>query len=317
MLARILRSLRSHEGYVSGEDISRTLRISRAAIWKHMDQLRALGYEIEAFPHRGYRFIAAPDLLLPTEVQPGLGTRKFGCEVRHFDTIGSTMDEAFQLALAGAAEGTVVVAEAQTKGRGRLGRHWTSPRSRGIYFSLILRPRIPPSLTPMLTLAAAVALSEAVAKVVPAVDPRIKWPNDILVSGKKLCGILTELRAEIDRVEYVIVGVGINVNNLATQLLPEATSLRVEAGHVVPRVVLFQEVLRHFEVRYAAFLKGGAGAVLPEWKKRSATLGVRVRFMERGEQHIGIAEDLAEDGGLIVRLPDGKCVKRIAGDILL
>ncbi len=317
MLARILSSLRSHEGYLSGEDISRTLRISRAAIWKHMDQLRALGYEIEAFPHRGYRFVSAPDLLFPTEIQPGLGTRKFGCEIRHFDSTGSTMDEAFQLALEGAVEGTVVVAEAQTRGRGRLGRNWSSPRSKGIYFSLILRPRIPPSQAPLLTLAAAVALSEAVEKVVPAVKPRIKWPNDILAGGKKLCGILTELRAETDRVQYVIVGVGINVNNLATQLLPEATSLRVEAGHAVPRVALFQEVLRKFEGRYAAFLKSGAGAVLPEWKKRSATLGVRVRFVERGEQRAGIAEDLAEDGGLLVRMPDGKLVKRIAGDILL
>ncbi len=317
MLSSILRALRSQEGYVSGEDISRTLRISRAAIWKYMDQLRALGYEIEAFPHRGYRFVSAPDMLLPTEVQPGLGTRKFGCEVRHFDSIASTMDEAFHLALEGAVEGTVVVAEAQTRGRGRLGRQWSSPRSRGIYFSLILRPRIPPSQAPLLTLAAAVALSEAVEKAVPSVKPRIKWPNDILAGGKKLCGILTELRAETDRVQFVIVGAGINVNNPPAQLLPDATSLRVEAGHTVARNVLFQEVLRHFEARYGAFLKGGAGAVLPEWKKRSATLGARVRFMERGEQRIGIAEDLAEDGGLMVRLSDGKLVKRVAGDILL
>ncbi|MEI8012480.1 MAG: HTH domain-containing protein, partial [Candidatus Omnitrophota bacterium] len=140
MQTSILRFLKQHDGYLSGEEISRSLNISRAAIWKYMDHLRAQGYDIEAFPHRGYRLMSVPDKLLPVEVQDGLKTRRFGCEVHHFDATESTMDEAFRLALDGAPEGTVVIAESQTRGRGRLGRHWSSPKGRGIYFSMILRP---------------------------------------------------------------------------------------------------------------------------------------------------------------------------------
>ncbi len=317
MQTSILRSLKGHDGYLSGEEISRALNISRAAIWKYMDQLRALGYEIEAFPHRGYRLMAVPDKLLPVEVQDGLKARKFGGVVHHFDTTGSTMDEAFRFALDGAPEGTVVIAESQSKGRGRLGRNWSSPKGKGIYFSLILRPGLPPAQASMLTLLAAVALCEAVEAVVPAVVPRIKWPNDILVAGKKLCGILTELRAETDRVQFVVVGIGINVNNTAPQLLPEATSLKAATGMSCPRVLLLQAVLAAFEKRYAAFLRLGPAEVLAEWKARSATLGCRVRFVERGISFVGIAEALADDGGLMVRLSDGTVIKRIAGDVLL
>ncbi|MFH0754146.1 MAG: biotin--[acetyl-CoA-carboxylase] ligase [Candidatus Omnitrophota bacterium] len=317
MLIKIVSFLKEHEGYLSGEEISRSLHISRAAIWKYMDQLREAGYEIEAFPHRGYRLISSPDVLLPSEVQYGLGTRHFGGLVYHFESVHSTMDEAFRLGLEGAPEGTVVVAESQIKGRGRMGRNWSSPKSRGIYFSLLLRPVLPPSQAPMLTLDAAVALSQAVEKVCPQVKARIKWPNDILVSKKKLCGILTELRAETDRVQFVVIGVGVNVNNTPSQFLPEATSLRVETGVVCDRVQLFQEILRQMEKRYMAFLKQGAAAVVADWKARSATLGCRVRFLERGESMVGVAEDLAQDGGLWVRLSDGRRIKRVAGDIFL
>jgi BirA family transcriptional regulator, biotin operon repressor / biotin---[acetyl-CoA-carboxylase] ligase len=317
MLTRIVRFLKDHEGYISGEEISRSLAISRAAIWKYMDQLRDLGYEIEAFPHRGYRLLSAPDHLLKSEVQYGLGTRKFGCDVHHFESVSSTMDEAFRLALAGAPEGALVVAEAQTKGRGRMGRNWSSPKGRGIYFSLILRPKLPPAQAPVLTLLAAVAISEAIEKVVPRVKARIKWPNDILVDGKKLCGILTELCAETDRVQFVVVGVGLNVNNTPAQLLPEAVSLRTATEAVYPRVLILQEILRHFEKHYNAFLKSGNSGLLAEWKARSATLGCKVRFTERGDHFVGVAEDLAEDGGLLVRMPDGKLLKRVAGDVLL
>jgi BirA family transcriptional regulator, biotin operon repressor / biotin---[acetyl-CoA-carboxylase] ligase len=317
MLTKIVRSLKSHEGYLSGEDLSRALDISRAAIWKYVDQLREQGYEIEAFPHRGYRLVAAPDRLLRCEVQSGLDTRKFGCEVHHFDTVASTMDEAFRFGLDGAPEGTVVVAETQGKGRGRMGRNWSSPRSKGIYFSLILRPKLLPSQAAMLTLVAAVAMSEAIEKVVPAVEARIKWPNDILIKGKKVCGILTELRAETDRVQFVVLGAGINVNNTPTQLLPEATSLRVESGASCSRVLLFQEVLRSLEKWYGAFLKNGPATALDAWRTRSAMLGRRVRFVDQNTSFVGIAEDLADDGGLMVRMPDGKVVKRLAGDVLL
>ncbi len=317
MLTRIVRFLKDHEGYLSGEEISRSLHISRAAIWKYMDQLRDAGYEIEAFPHRGYRLLSSPDTLLASEVQYGLPTRQFGSAIYHFESTHSTMDEAFRLGLEGAREGTVVVAESQTKGRGRMGRNWSSPKSKGIYFSLIVRPALPPTQAAMLTLVAAVALSAAVEKVSPQVKARIKWPNDILVGKKKLCGILTELRAETDRVQFVVIGVGVNVNNTVSQLLPEATSLRVETGGVCDRVRLFQEILTQMEKGYAAFLERGPSSVVADWKARSATLGCRVRFLDRDGSVIGVAEDLAEDGGLWVRLADGKRVKRVAGDIFL
>jgi BirA family biotin operon repressor/biotin-[acetyl-CoA-carboxylase] ligase len=282
-----------------------------------MDQLREAGYEIEAFPHRGYRLVSSPDRLLRSEVLCGLGTRKFGCEVHHFDSTGSTMDEAFRLGLAGAPEGTVITAETQTKGRGRMGRNWSSPKGKGIYFSLVLRPKLPPGQAAMITLAAAVSVSEAVEAIVPSVRARIKWPNDILVKGRKLCGILTELRAETDRVAFVVVGIGINVNTKSSQLLPEAASLRVESGARVPRLLLFQEILRHFERRYMDFLKDGPSSVVADWRARSATLGCKVRFMDRQDIRVGTAEDLAEDGGLLVRMPDGELIKRVAGDIML
>ncbi|MBF0330927.1 MAG: biotin--[acetyl-CoA-carboxylase] ligase [Candidatus Omnitrophica bacterium] len=317
MLTRIVRFLKDHEGYLSGEEISRSLHISRAAIWKYMDQLRDVGYEIEAFPHRGYRLLSAPDLLLPSEVQYGLETRQFGSQIHHFESIHSTMDEAFRLGLEGAPEGTVVVAETQTKGRGRMGRSWSSPKSKGIYFSLIIRPLLPPSQAAMITLASAIALSEAIEIVSPQLKTGIKWPNDILAGKKKLCGILTELRAETDRVQFVVIGVGVNVNNTSSQLLPEATSLRVETGGVCDRVRLFQAILRQMEKRYAAFLKQGPLAVVADWKARSATLGCKVRFLDRGESVVGVAEDLANDGGLWVRLSDGRRIKRVAGDIFL
>jgi BirA family biotin operon repressor/biotin-[acetyl-CoA-carboxylase] ligase len=317
MLTRIVRFLKDHEDYLSGEEISRSLHITRAAIWKYMDQLRELGYEIEAFPHRGYRLLSSPDALLPSEVRYGLDTRHFGQEVHHFESTHSTMDEAFRLGLEGAPEGTVVVAESQTKGRGRMGRHWSSPKSKGVYFSLIVRPALPPTQAAMLTLASAVALSAAVENVCPQVKARIKWPNDILVGKRKLCGILTELRAETDRVQFVVIGVGINVNNTVSQLLPEATSLRVETGGVCDRVRVFQEILRQMEKHYLMFLQQGPALVVADWKARSATLGCKVRFMDRDQSVVGVAEDLAEDGGLWVRLSDGKRIKRVAGDIFL
>jgi BirA family biotin operon repressor/biotin-[acetyl-CoA-carboxylase] ligase len=232
-------------------------------------------------------------------------------------SVGSTMDEAFRLGLDGAPEGALVVAEAQTRGRGRLGRNWSSPKSKGIYFSLILRPKIPPAQAPMLTLAAAVAVTRAVTAAASGLTPRIKWPNDILLGARKVCGILTELRAETDRVQFVVVGVGLNVNTTPTQLLPEATSLRIETGAGLSRLALLQDILRHYETVYLSFLKNGPAGILAEWRARCGTLGCQVRFSERGEPFVGIAEDLADDGSLLVRLPGGKVVRRMAGDILL
>jgi BirA family biotin operon repressor/biotin-[acetyl-CoA-carboxylase] ligase len=316
MQKKIIRFLKGANGFVSGEDISRAVNISRAAVWKHMEELRASGYEIEAVPHHGYRLVSQPDRLSALEVHDGLATKKFGAYIHHFDHIDSTMNEAFRLGDAGALEGTVVVAETQTKGRGRLGRHWSSPKGKGIYFSIILRPSCAPSDIAGITLLAAVAVSEAIEKKT-GLKVLIKWPNDILYDGRKLCGILTELKAEIERVSFVCVGVGINVNTPASQLLPEATSLKNIKSEAFSRVELLQEVLKVLESRYRTAMKEGYAPVFKEWRSRSATLGRKVRFTDRGRSIEGTAFDLDKDGGLLVRLHSGEIIKRVAGDVLL
>ena len=316
MLTRIVHYLKKTECFVSVEDLSRALKITRSGVWKYIEELRANGYEIEALSRNGYRLLSCPDTLSPAEVQFKLGTRKFGCDVRHFESLDSTMNEAFKIGMAGAPEGSLVVAETQAKGRGRMGRSWMSPRGKGIYASLLLRPSCAVMDVAKLTLVAAVAVSEAVENVT-ALRPLIKWPNDLLLNGRKLCGILTELRAEVDRVEFVVVGIGLNVNATVAQLVPEATSLRQEMGKNISRVALLQEVLRVFEKKYLALSKDGSGPVFAEWKARSATLNKRVRFEERGAWREGLAVDLADDGGLLVRLDSGDVIKKISGDVLL
>jgi BirA family biotin operon repressor/biotin-[acetyl-CoA-carboxylase] ligase len=272
MRSQIIQFLKESDGYLSGEEISRHVKISRAGIWKYMQDLREEGYDIVAVPHLGYRLISSPDKLLPEEIQFGLGTKILGCDVRYFDTIESTMDAAFQLGVEGAPEGTVVCAESQTKGKGRLGRSWVSPKAKGIYMSVLLRPKLRPMDLTQLTLLSAVALCETITKFweIPA---RIKWPNDILVNDKKLAGILTESSAEMDRVRFVTIGIGVNVNTAVSQLPPQSTSIKNETGQKVPRVMFFQEILRSLERWYMILGKEGFSPVIARWKQLSSTLG--------------------------------------------
>ncbi len=312
---RIIQFLKEADGYVSGEEMSETLKISRAAVWKYIDHLRKDGYDITAVPHLGYRLVSVPDKLLPYEIQFGLNTKIFGKNVVAFNTVGSTMDEAFRLGMEGAPEGTVVCAETQTQGRGRLGRVWSSPKAKGIYCSLILRPQLPPGQLSQLTLTAAVALAEAL-RDAAGIEPAIKWPNDILVGGKKLAGILTELRAETDQVKFVVVGMGINVNTSASQLVDGASSLRIETGRIFNRVVVLQHILRSFETWYAVLGRGRFDLVIKAWKARSATLKKRVRVTGPGGMVEGLAVDLDTDGALLVRQDSGVIVKQTAGDLV-
>jgi len=243
MRNKIIHFLKTAEGYLSGEEISRHLKISRAGIWKYIQELREAGYDIIAVPHLGYRLISRPDKLFPSEVQSGLGTKILGKDIKYFDSVASTMDVAFQLGIEGASEGTVVCAESQTKGKGRLGRSWNSPKAKGIYMSVILRPKLMPADLTQLTLLSAVAVCETVRKFcnLPA---KIKWPNDILINDKKIAGILTELSAEMDRVRFLVIGIGINVNTPLSQLPPNATSIKNEIGQKSSRIDLVQEILQ-------------------------------------------------------------------------
>lgn len=315
MQEQIIRTLRESGDFISGEEISRQLKISRAGIWKHIEDFRRQGYEIEAVSRRGYRIRSSPDKLFPWEIKFQLGTKKIGRDIIYKETISSTMDEAVRLGLLGAGEGTVVCAETQTKGRGRLGREWVSPPEKGIYASLILRPALPLSDVAQLTLVSGVALCEALRKV-SGLETGLKWPNDILIGGKKTAGILTELNAEMDRVRFVVVGFGVNVNTLAGQLPPVATSLKMQARKDFSRVAVFREILRSFEYWLEVYADRGFSVLAGRWKELSCTLGKKVRFADPAGDMTGIAFDLAPDGSLLLRKESGEIFKRNSGEVL-
>jgi BirA family biotin operon repressor/biotin-[acetyl-CoA-carboxylase] ligase len=314
MQNQIIHFLKKNGNYLSGEEISRQLKISRAAIWKNIQELRKEGYKITAVSHRGYKLTACPDKLIPREIQFGLNTKTFGKKIVYSPVVPSTMDLAFQLGVDGSPEGTVVLCETQTKGRGRMGRPWNSPKSKGIYMSIILRPALSPADVAQITLLSAVVVREAVQKV-SQVDVTIKWPNDLLVQRKKVAGILTELSAEMDRVRFCVVGIGINVNTPLSALPSGATSLKKAAKRPLKRVEIVQEILRSLE-RWNDGLKAkGFRPVLDAWKKHSSTLGQRIRIADQNGSTQGVAVDLDERGAILIRNAKGDLVKKMTGDI--
>ncbi|HNX81337.1 MAG TPA: biotin--[acetyl-CoA-carboxylase] ligase [Candidatus Omnitrophota bacterium] len=315
MHERILACLKSTRDYVSGEEISNSLKISRQALWKHIHQLKDAGYDIVAVPHLGYKLISSPDRLFVQEVTHGLETKVFGRRVYFFENVSSTMDIAMQRAMEGEPEGALILAETQTKGRGRMGRAWISQRHKGIYASFIVRPKILPTQAPVLTLLTAVSICEAVYEYC-SVQTTIKWPNDIFIGGKKLCGILTELEAESDQVHCAVIGFGINVNNEKKSLVPVATSLFEETGHVVNRAALLQIIMRHLETKYFSFLKYGPNQIIEKWRQYSITLGCRVKVSLHKSHLEGQAVDIDDDGALLIRKDNGLIQRLTAGDII-
>jgi BirA family biotin operon repressor/biotin-[acetyl-CoA-carboxylase] ligase len=312
---KILDFLKKKHGYVSGEELSRHFGITRQALWKHIQELKETGYEIVAVPHLGYQLVSSPDRLLPYEVTSSLNTKFIGKKISYFDRIPSTMDAAMQLGLEGAPEGALVLSESQTRGRGRLGRDWVSPKYKGIYLSLILRPKILPSLNPVLTLLAAVSICEAI-KTVSGQDAQIKWPNDILMHHRKLGGILTELNAEIDRTSFVVIGIGLNVNNDRKDLITGATSLKEQRKESVNRIELLQELLRRIEKNYIEFQERGSQPILEKWRTFNITLGERVKVACQKTHLEGEAIDIDTDGALLVRKDSGLIEKVMSGDII-
>ncbi|MCE5287232.1 MAG: biotin--[acetyl-CoA-carboxylase] ligase [Pelosinus sp.] len=318
MRARILQLLRQNEdGYLSGEAISEKLAISRTAVWKHIRALKEAGYQIEAHPRCGYSLQQAPDKLLPEEIYSRLNASTLGKKIHYFSKVTSTNTEAKKLAESGCQEGTVVLAEEQENGRGRISRGWFSPPGQGIWLSVVLRPALSPYEISKCTLMAAVAVYKAILRVT-GIKCGIKWPNDILYQGKKLVGILTELNAEVDAVNYIVIGIGINVNIAAEDFPSEiksiATSLAVAAGESVSRLELVCAVLEELEKSYQAVLQQGFGEVLTEWRSYSATLGKEVSVIGANESYVGKALDIAEDGALLVQVAD-KIERVVAGDI--
>ena len=319
---KILNVLRhSKDSYVSGEELCKSADISRAAIWKHIEQLREAGYEIEALPHLGYKLISVPDALIPCEIKWRLKTNVFGKEIISYKKIDSTNDIAYQLAENGVKEGTVIMAEEQSKGKGRQGRAWASPSKGGIYMSCILRPKIAPNEIPRVTLLAAVAAARAI-RTVTSLDVSIKWPNDIMLDGKKVCGILTEMKAEQDRAAFVILGIGINVNTPARQLPKGSASLRDELLRrgirgKVSRVELTKNILERLEELYTLSERKGFASVIEAWKGLSAMLGARVKITLPNRTFEGLAHDIDPDGSLIVRLDSGVLEKLPSGDVMM
>jgi BirA family biotin operon repressor/biotin-[acetyl-CoA-carboxylase] ligase len=312
---KILELLKKKEGYISGDLVSHRLGISRQALWKHIQELKELGYEIIAVPHLGYRLESLPDRLFAFEVTDGLHTKSIGKKVYYFESLASTMNEAMELGIKGAPEGSLVLAESQTRGRGRLGRRWFSPRYKGIYSSLILRPKIPPQQASVLTLLSAVSICEAI-KEVTGIDAQIKWPNDILVASKKLGGILTEINAEMDEVNFVIIGIGLNVNNEKKDLINTATSLKEYKKEKINRLQLLQELLRRIEENYTLFQAKSAQPIIEKWLCYNVTLGKRVKVHSHKECIEGEAVDIDTDGGLLIREDSGLTKKVMAGDVV-
>ncbi len=317
MPEKILEFLKKKKGYVSGEEITRHLNIPRQVLLQHINNLRNAGYDISAVPHLGYRLESRPDRLFPFEIEEGLNTKVIGRRIYYLEHCSSTMDTAMELLGDNPAEGTLVLAETQTRGRGRLGRHWVSQKFKGIYFSLLLKPKVLPAEAAVLTLLAAVAVCEAV-KAVTGITCLIKWPNDVLVNNKKLGGILTELVAELDRVNFVIIGIGLNVNNDSGGLLGSAISLKA-ASHSqekINRVELLQEILRRIEDNYFVFSDKGAAPVLDKWRDFNLTLGQKVRIALAKVHVEGQAVDIDFDGGLLVRKGNGQLQKFMSGDVV-
>lgn len=320
MRARILKLLRQQsQDYLSGEEISRQLAVSRTAVWKHIQELKNHGYEIEAHPRKGYRLKSRPDLLLPEEIRAGLATQLLGKHIVHFYDTSSTNNEAKRLAADDAVEGTIVVSEAQTLGRGRLNRGWFSPPGGGVWVSVILRPPFPPQEAPKCTLMAAVATVEAIREA-SGLNCGIKWPNDILWQGRKLVGILTEMSAEMDAINFVVLGIGINVSlqesDFPEELRNIGASVSMGAEREVSRVEVLQKLLERLEYWYQVVKQEGFEPVLEAWRRESVTLGQPVRVLAGEETYDGVAEELAEDGSLLVRTEKG--LRRVlAGDVSL
>lgn len=315
----ILQLLREDPStFVSGEEVSRRLKVTRTAVWKRIKHLRLQGYEIEAHTRSGYRLIQSPDLLTPSEVKPLLRTKWVGKTIHHFHTIDSTNSKAYQLALSGAREGEVVVAESQDQGRGRMGRRWFSPPFSNLHLSVILRPNIPPHQASLITLMAAVATADAIHRF-SSLSPVIKWPNDILLSGRKVAGLLNEIHSETDRIHFVILGIGVNLN-VDRKMFPKeirtiATSLKEEMGVTISRKNFLQCLLQELERWYEVFLKKGGTPVLKAWRDRAMIEGREIKVTSFGEIVTGMAVDIDSDGALILETKKGERKRVVAGDI--
>jgi BirA family biotin operon repressor/biotin-[acetyl-CoA-carboxylase] ligase len=321
---KILTILRENAPeFISGEDVSKLLGVSRTAIWKNIKQLTAEGYDIAASSRNGYQYLAAPDELNAFEISYELGTRSIGKKIIFFEEIDSTNNRARLLAEEGAEDGTVVVALHQTAGKGRMGRTWDSATGKGIYLSVILKPDSSPAEMQKITIATATAVVSAIKKLtgMPAL---IKWPNDIILQGKKVCGILTEMNTELVRINYIIPGIGINYSqkrgDFPEELQDKAISLTEYAGQNnmefnCSKLDIVRSFLKELDNLYFALLSGDSSEIVAMWKKNSATLGKEVKIIHKDKELEGTAIDITDEGLLVVRFKDGRVEEISSGEV--
>jgi BirA family biotin operon repressor/biotin-[acetyl-CoA-carboxylase] ligase len=309
--------LKETDGYVSGQEICEKLSVSRTAVWKAVKQLEEDGYEIEAVRNRGYHLKMAGDILSYDELASSINTVWAGKNLLYFDEVDSTNNVIKKEAEAGAPHGTLAVADYQSGGRGRRGRVWKSPHGVGIWMSLLTRPKLSPAAAPMMTLPAALAVANGIREATGLVT-QIKWPNDVVVHGKKVCGILTEMSAELEAINYIVTGIGINVN---TEAFPEdiaatATSLRLETGHPVKRSPIVGSIMKAYEEAYAGFMEhGDMTSLLDTYNGMLANRNNGVRVLAPEHEYTGTALGIDEKGSLLVRKEDGAIAHVISGEV--
>lgn len=317
--AIILQLFRKHDCFLSGEQISKELGVSRTAVWKHISTLREQGYKLEALPSRGYRLCSTPDILTEAEISSQLKSVIIGKKIVSLKVTTSTNREAFNLAEKGAEQGTIVIAEEQSAGKGRMGRVWTSPAAVNLYCSIILRPLIKPYQAAQLTFLSAVATARAIEQT-SNLKPSIKWPNDLLIGERKVAGLLNEMSAETDITNFVILGIGVNLNMRAEQfpadLRTPATSLYIESGVKTARAKFTALLLTEMDKLYQNFLEHGFSPVQQEWQSYCNANGRKLLVDISNDQQIsGMFAGLDNDGALLVRVCGGKVERIISGDV--
>lgn len=313
------------DSFVSGEEISNKLGVSRTTIWKNINKLKDKGYIIESVTNRGYSLRIVPDKLLVEEVKVKLSTEEIGKEILFYSQLNSTNVRAKELVRKGYESGTVVLAEEQTAGKGRMGRKWFSPPGKGLWFSIILRPDISPVKSPFLTIVASLAVAGTIEKIIKTYYEqkkfilKIKWPNDVLLNNKKVAGILSELSADMDQIKYAIVGIGINVNqdSFPEDLDQVATSIKKCIGKNIKRVNLIQEILNRFEKFYFKLVKGQEDQLITLWKNNLNMVGEKVIIFSDNRTYEGIVYDISSRGELLLKDGNGDIHTFWAGDVSL
>lgn len=315
MQKQVLSLLKQTDGYLSGEEISRQLGVSRAAVWKAVKALREKGYGIDSVTNRGYCLSSQPDLLDATAIQSGLSTHFLGRNIVVLEETDSTNEEAKRQGAAGAPDGTLCLAERQTGGKGRLGRSWSSPPGAGVWMSLLLRPQLAPQEATLLTLIAGLSVCRAIRRLTGC-GAMIKWPNDIVIGRKKVCGILTELAADMEQIHYVVVGIGVNANlsEFEGELKKKATSLLLETGEKIDRAALIRAVLEEFEACYDRFVTDLTADFITPYEKLCVSLNRQVSVIRGGREITGQSIGLSKEGKLLIQT-DGGIVEIGSGEV--